>query len=72
MIEFVYAMYLRKATETRAFVIRNVNCGWEVFEEQDNTVVRRVRYDDWHRVERARAAFAVKAIALRETGWVES
>jgi hypothetical protein len=27
--------------------------GWEVMEERDNRVVRRVQYTDWHRVERA-------------------
>lgn len=31
--------------------------GWEVREEHDSRVVRLVRYTDWHRVERALAAF---------------
>ena len=27
--------------------------GWEVREEQDDRVVRDIKYTDWHRVERA-------------------
>jgi hypothetical protein len=38
----------------------------------DDAVVRRAQYDDWHRVERARAAFALEALQLRSAGWVES
>ena len=39
--------------------------GWEVRHEQDSRVVKRVRYDDWHRVERARMAFALEAETLK-------
>jgi hypothetical protein len=45
--------------------------GWEVKEEAGNQIVRQVRLSDWHRVERAREAFSLKAMSLREAGWVE-
>jgi hypothetical protein len=45
--------------------------GWEVKEEAGDEVVRQVRLSDWHRVERAREAFSLKAMSLREAGWVE-
>jgi hypothetical protein len=38
---------LRRVTVTRD------REGWEVLEERGNGSVRRVRYTDWHRVERA-------------------
>jgi hypothetical protein len=43
-----------------------------VLDEQDAKVVKSVLYDDWHRVERAKAAFALEASLLREAGWIES
>ncbi len=46
--------------------------GWELREEHDDRVVRRVRYTDWHRVERARTVIELHLSALRETGWTES
>jgi hypothetical protein len=32
-------------------------------------VVRRVRYTDWHRVERARRAFTIEVRNLQREGW---
>jgi hypothetical protein len=46
--------------------------GWEVRDEQDSRVIRWVRYSDWHRVERARMAFALEAALLEESGWDEA
>lgn len=46
--------------------------GWEVLEEQDERVVRRVCYTDWHRVERARTVIDLRVSSLRSSGWVES
>jgi hypothetical protein len=69
----VYARLFRKATETRRFTIRDAGTGgWEVVDQKDSTVLKNVRYSDWHRVERARAAFAVEASMLRDAGWTES
>jgi hypothetical protein len=69
----MYARQLRKAAHTRRFTIRDTGTsGWEVLDEQDSRVVKSVLYDDWHRVERAKAAFAVEALTLRDAGWTES
>lgn len=69
----MYARLLRKAAHVRRFTIRNTGTsGWEVLDEQDAKVVKSVLYDDWHRVERAKAAFAAEALTLREAGWIES
>jgi hypothetical protein len=46
--------------------------GWEVREERDDLVLRRARYTDWHRVERARTVFELQSSSLRDSGWVES
>ena len=68
----MYARNFRRAAQTRSFSITDTgSSGWEVREEQDSLVVRIVRYDDWHRVERALLHFARQAVALREKGWVE-
>jgi len=68
----MYARRLRKAAHTRRFTIRNTGTsGWQVQDEQDSTIVKSVLYDDWHRVERAIAAFSVEIAMLRESGWVE-
>jgi hypothetical protein len=69
----MYARVFRKATRTRRFSISEAgSSGWEVREEEDSRLVRSVRYDDWHRVERALMQFAREAAALREGGWVEA
>ena len=44
---------------------------WEVREEQDEAVVRVVHRADWHRVERDRLLFDLRARALAYTGWVD-
>lgn len=69
----MYVRVFRKAAHVHAFVINMLpSQGWEVREEHDSEIVRRVQYDDWHRVERAKLHFAVQALSLAETGWVES
>ena len=69
----MYKRTFRKADQTHRFVITNTaGTGWEVREEQDSQVIWRVRYTDWHRVERARMNFAVHAINLELSGWKES
>jgi hypothetical protein len=45
--------------------------GWEVREERDSEVVKRVQYHDWHRVERARRSITIELAALRRKGWSE-
>jgi hypothetical protein len=69
----MYTRLFLKAAHTRKFSIISTGAsGWEVRDEQDSRVIRWVRYRDWHRVERARMAFALEAAALEETGWNES
>jgi hypothetical protein len=69
----MYARLFRKANQTRRFTITDIGTsGWEVREEEDSRVLRSVHYTDWHRVERARMAFACQAIDLANTGWIEA
>jgi hypothetical protein len=69
----MYIRRLQKASHTRKFTITTAGAsGWEVRDEQDSRVIRWVRYSDWHRVERARAAFALEAALLEESGWNEA
>lgn len=69
----MYVRLFTKAEETRRFLITSAgSIGWEVTEEQGSQVVSRVRYTDWHRVERARQHFAQLAETLQHAGWVES
>jgi hypothetical protein len=69
----MYARSFRRAAQTKTFSITDTGLsGWEVREEQNSRVVRIVRYDDWHRVERALLQFAREAVSLRESGWTEA
>lgn len=60
---------LAKDDHIRRFEISNEPDGWRVVERADSTVVRESRYTDWHRVERARRAFAIETLSLRAEGW---
>jgi hypothetical protein len=68
-------MYLRtlsNAHQTRRFTIQKLAAaGWEVRIEHDSRVIRTARYSDWHRVERARMAFAREAAKLEDDGWID-
>jgi hypothetical protein len=69
----MYARVFEKAGLIRRFIITSAgSAGWEVREEQNSLVVRRRRYTDWHRVERARMVFAHEADSLASSGWKES
>ena len=69
----MYTRLLQKAAHTRKFTISSEGVsGWEVSDEQNSQVIRRMRYRDWHRVERARMACALEAVVLEESGWSES
>jgi hypothetical protein len=68
----MYARTFRKATQEHRFVILPAGAsGWEVRHEQDREIVRRILYDDWHRVERARMVFTQEGERLKDAGWVE-
>jgi hypothetical protein len=70
--DFMYARTFRKAEQERRFSIVDAGAaGWEVTDEQDSRVVRRIVYDDWHRVERARMTFTHEGEKLKDEGWSE-
>jgi hypothetical protein len=43
--------------------------GWEVRDVSDETVLKDVRYTDWHRVERAQQVFNLLIDELENDGW---
>ncbi len=49
----MFSKSLRYQEQTRRYSIEQTDAGWEVREERDSAVVKQVRYQDWHRVERA-------------------
>jgi len=66
----MYARTLRKADHEFRFSIEDAGAsGWEVRHEQDQHVVKRVLYDDWHRVERAMLTWQLEIEQLTEKGW---
>lgn len=68
----MYARILRKAEETRRFMIVVSDPGWEVREEQNSQLVSRHQYTDWHRVERAQMGIAHEVDSLVNAGWIEA
>ena len=68
----MYARTLRKAHDIRRFTIHQAGpTGWEIRDEQNDAVLRHVRYTDWHRVERAQRAFQCEAATLHAAGWTD-
>ena len=66
----MFARELRKDDHVKRFLIQEMgHDGWEIREEQDDQVLRRVCYTDWHRVERAMLGFTRRIGALEQTGW---
>jgi hypothetical protein len=43
--------------------------GWEMRVEEDDRLVRRAHFSDWHRVERALNAVQREVRALQDRGW---
>ena len=69
----MYVRFLTNTRHNRRFTVRPaVTKGWEVRDEFDATVLKAASYLDWHRVERAKAMFALEADHLKDLGWVES
>jgi hypothetical protein len=50
----------RSEGHVNRFTITKGRTGWDIREERDDTVVKRVNYSDWHRVERAMQVFELK------------
>ena len=67
----MFAKSLRYLEQTRRYSIAPTESGWEVREERDSEVVKQVRYQDWHRVERARRSIAIELDDLQRQGWSE-
>ena len=68
---FAFHKTVRNGQHVRRYSIRSIETGWEVHAQQDSHSIRHVRYDDWHRVERARRSMLEGIEALRLDGWVE-
>jgi hypothetical protein len=68
---FAFDKSLRYQENTRRYSIATTDTGWEVREERDSKVVRKVHYQDWHRVERARRTIANELDVLQRQGWSE-
>lgn len=69
----MFAKQLYRAGHTRKFSIREMGVsGWEVRDEQDDRVLKAIRYTDWHRVERALNMFNLQIDELESSGWTSS
>ncbi len=70
----MYTTELSHEGHRRRFILGEAPLGgWELRVEEDQAVVRRVRYTDWHRVERALGAVERLVSELEAGGWrVES
>jgi hypothetical protein len=66
----MYEKCLRHDGHTRRFAIAENGGAWEVRTEEDSQLVRKVRYDDWHRVERALQTIRLEIMTLQDAGWV--
>ncbi|MGH9410618.1 MAG: hypothetical protein ACRD1V_14320 [Vicinamibacterales bacterium] len=67
----MFVKELFQAGHTRRFSISPLReTGWEVRDEHDNRVLKRVCYTDWHRVERALEMFSLQIDELERHGWI--
>ena len=66
----MFNIELSYAGHSRRFAIGHLPVGgWELLIEEDAAVISRVRYTDWHRVERALAGVARLISELEARGW---
>ena len=68
---FAFDKSLKFLEKTRRYSIAPTEDGWEVREERDSEVVRKVQLKDWHRVERARRSITIELDVLQRQGWSE-
>ena len=69
----MFATELTHAGHTRRFTLtESRGLGWELRVEEDSSVVRQVRYRDWHRAERALEAVTAEVSDLKALGWRET
>ena len=66
----MYTTELSHEGHLRRFILGEAPLGgWELRVEEDHAVVSRVRYTDWHRVERALGAVERLVSELKAGGW---
>lgn len=66
----VFSITLQRANHLLEYSIRSTpSAGWEVSVAEDRQLRHRVRYHDWHRVERAMASFHRDVADLTARGW---
>lgn len=66
----MFARELHKDDHVKRFLVQPKGLeGWEIRVEEDDEVLRRICYTDWHRVERAMLGFSLEIDALEEVGW---
>ena len=66
----MYRKELSHEGHSRRFILGEAPLGgWELRVEEDHAVVSRVRYTDWHRVERALCTIARRVSELEAGGW---
>ncbi|MEY4094613.1 MAG: hypothetical protein RLZZ53_1812 [Acidobacteriota bacterium] len=65
----MFSKSLRNQEHTLRYSISATEAGWEVSEERDSHVVKKVQYQDWHRVERARRSISNELDELQRQGW---
>ncbi len=68
----IFSKRLQSDEHIREFCVNEAgDRGWEVREEQDHRIVKRVWMRDWHRVENAMMRFGIQAMQLQRAGWVD-
>ena len=67
-----FAKTLQKDSRVRRYEILPDANGWRVLEREDSRVIRDAVYSDWHRVERARRAFVIEMMSLKNEGWTDA
>ena len=60
-----------KDSHCRRLTVTTALEGWDVIEEEDATIRRYTRRQDWHRVERDIHLFELTMLALERDGWIE-
>lgn len=66
----MFSRQLSFAGHTRRFTVAAMpSDGWEMLVEEDEHLLRRTHYSDWHRVERALGLVEREIRQLQETGW---
>jgi hypothetical protein len=66
----MFSICLRHADHVRRYSVSTAQpSGWEMTLEHDRRLTRRLRFDDWHRVERAIAMLESEVSDLTARGW---